>query len=354
MSFIDLPERSPEWHAHRLKFIGGSEIPSLFGAEEQPEPDEEYEEMDIRAGFHDSVFALHYIKSGAAKPRPVEAEIVDAGIYMESSIARLAADKRGWKLIKGRYAVDDTTPGMGASLDYEIQDAGEDTKGAAVGGPVLRGIRGPLIGPGSFQIKNVREGTFAKKWTNHEPPLYVILQLQHELACSGYKWGVVGAWVGGNRLRLYFYDAHPEIIASIRERVTEFWARIRDGKPPAIDGSDSSSYVLRQLFPKLHDSEAHPVDLSGNNEIPLLCAELTDFRDQRLYYEKEEKDRKNRIEEILGGYTHGRSGDWRVSVSVTPENPGRPGTPADIIGKRKEVRRLTVSNKPPSSKKAKK
>lgn len=338
MAFIDVLEHTESWHALRLKNIGGSEIASLFGEEEKPEPDAE----DVPAGFSDSLFSLHYIKSGAVKPRTIEVERVDAGIFFEPTIAAFAAARRGWKISKGRYATDDTTPGMGASLDYVIDNAGADAAGVSVDGNVLRGIAGPLVGPGVLQIKNVDGIQFSRKWKDDEPPLYILLQVQHEIACSGFQWAVLAAWVGGNSLKLYFYEPRPQIIAQIRQRVTEFWQRIKEGRPPAADGSDASSYVLRELYPVLRNNEHAPIDLTGDNELPEILTELGQANKQRLTAEKIEKARKEQIKQKMGDARYARCGSWVIKQGVTPANPGRTARPGEIIGARAEVRKITI------------
>lgn len=338
MAFIDVLEHTAAWHAIRLKNIGGSDCPALFGEEEQPDPDAE----EAKAGFSDSLFSLHYIKSGIVAPRVIEVERVDAGIFFEPTIASFSAARRGWKISKGRYATDDTTPGMGASLDYVIDDAGADAAGVAVDGNVLRGISGPLVGKGVLQIKNVDGIQFARKWTDGEPPLYIVLQVQHELACSGYKWGVLAAWVGGNSLRLYFYEPRPQIIAQIRQRVTEFWDRVAKKQPPAPDGSDASSYVLRELYPVLRDNEHTPIDLTGDNEVPVICAELKDVTKERLRLEKVEDECKAKLKAKMGTAQYAKCGSWTIKIGVTAANPGRLPKPGELIGKKSESRRITV------------
>lgn len=346
--FIDLPERSEAWHAHRQKFIGGSEIAALFGAEDTDQQIDPEDDEAIPAAFSDSLFSLHYIKSGTINPRPVDNEAVDAGIVMEPYIAAKVAERRGWQITKGRYAIDDTTAGLGASLDFEVVDAGRDADGVSPGGIVRRGSDGPLIGRGSLQIKNVRADQHRKKWVNDEPPLYVILQVQHELAASGLKWACIGAWVGGYSLRLYFYQRHEQIIAEIRDRVRQFWKRVEDKTPPAADGSNATSYALRQLYPNPVDNKSAPVDLSWNNELPTLCSEYQRLRDLRLAHKEVEGRMANRIKEIMGNHRYATCGDTKISISVTPEKEGRLPSPGELVGQKGEVRRMTVSTVKPS------
>lgn len=338
MTWFDIKEHSEEWHLMRSRHIGGSESASLFGEEEKPDA---YAE-DVTAGFSDSLFSLHYIKAGIVAPRKIEAERIDWGTRLEPKIAEGAAEERGWFISKGQYATDDTTPGMGASLDYIIMNAGVDQGGVTTGGSVVRGITGPLKGPGVLQIKNVDAMQFARKWQGDEAPLYILLQVQHEMACSGYRWGVLAALVGGNSLKLYFYEARAQIISQIRQKVTEFWKRIADGKPPAADGSDASAHALRELVPVMRNTEHAPLDLTGDNELPGICMDLQRATKERLALEKQEAGFKAQIAQKMGDATYARCGSWVIKCGVTPANPGRAPRTGEIIGAKREIRKYSV------------
>lgn len=297
---------SPAWHALRARHIGGSEIAALF---------------DCQPAYALSRFALWHVKKGTAKAPPVDNERVAWGLLLEEAIAKAAALKGGWAIRKGGYVRDPVTPGLGCTLDYEIEaDPAE-------------------AGHGALELKNVDWLIHKRQWTD-EPPLHILLQLQHQLAATGYSWGVVASLVGGNDLHLYRYRARPALIASIRQRVTEFWASVDRNEPPEADGSDGGMAILRQLYPEMVDDE--PIDLSSDNELPTLCEHVLSLAKMRLANEKIEKTCKARIMEKLGAHRRATCEGYAVSLSVTPENPGRPAEPGEIVGKMQEVRKVNV------------
>jgi predicted phage-related endonuclease len=335
--FIDLPEHTPAWHAMRAGKIGGSDIAGLFGA--QP---------DWGAGEYE----LYHVKSGNVPPKKFVSGRAQWGTQFEPTIAHAAAKARGWKIVKGRYAVDDTTAGMGASLDYEVMDPGADVDGVSLGpilfdgdeiGRVMRPILGPLMGPGMMQVKQVDYGHYKREWIGGEPPAYVLLQVQHELACSGYTWAVIAALLGNNDLRLYFYEPRPKVIENIRTRVTRFWQRVKDKDPPPIDGSEGAERVVKELFPVLADNENDPLDLTGDNELPTICADLISASANRLSFEKEEKRLKNRIREKMGIHTFAFTTGFVLKCQVTPEKKPRKADPGEMIGGRAEARKYIVT-----------
>ena len=59
-------------------------------------------------------------------------------------------------------------------------------------------------------------------------------------------------------------------------------------------------------------------------------------------FKKAEADLKAQIMGKLGTAGKARTQGFFINLSVTPENPGRPPKPDELIGKRKEVRKLIV------------
>lgn len=295
-----------EWHAARAQVIGGSEIAALFGCQ-QP--------------YQMSLFELWHVKAGRVPAPEVEGERVDWGNDLEEAIAKVAARRKSWTITPGTHMRDATTAGLGATLDYRIASDPEES------------------GPGVLEIKNVDWLQHRAKWTDGEPPAHILLQLQHQLAATGYEWGYVAALVGGNRLELYRFEARPKIIAEIRARVTAFWQSVEANKPPPVDGSDGAFRTLAALYPEIAPDE---IDLRGSNEFAIACAEAATAAAQRKEAEKIEEAAKARVTALLEGHKTGWDGIWRASVAVTPAKPDRAAQPGEIIKGRKESRRLTI------------
>src|SRR5271156_6334970 len=102
-------DHSPDWHARRSRVIGGSEIAALY---------------QVQQPYQMGLYALWHYKAGNIDPPPVDNERVDWGNRLEAIIAEWAADEEGWKTTKGFHVVDATTPGLGCTLDYQIDAPG--------------------------------------------------------------------------------------------------------------------------------------------------------------------------------------------------------------------------------------
>lgn len=296
-----------EWHTVRARNVGSSEIAALFGL-----PDSELPNYTLR------LFALWHVKAGNAPPPAVDQVRTEWGLRLEAAIAHAAADKHGWSIHKGGYFTDQMTPGLGCTLDYVIDaDPTEE-------------------GPGALEAKNVDWLIHRRSWRDDEPPPHVLLQLQHQLAATGYTWGAVAALVGGNDLRVYRYKARSKLIEEIRRRVRQFWVSIEMGLEPPPDGSSSASAVLASLYPDLADDA---IDMSFNNEWAEAAQTLLHAAAARKAANADYETARNRIAGLLAGHRRGYGNGWAVNCIITPANPGRMPELDELVGKHAERRR---------------
>jgi predicted phage-related endonuclease len=298
-----------EWHARRANNVGSSEVAALF---------------DCQAAYQMSRYTLWHVKAGIVPPQDMDNPRTRAGTMLEDAIAAVVAHENGWTIERGEFCTDPTTPGMSCTPDWIIVD-----------GPRPEGA----TGPGVLECKNLDYKVWKQSWTGGEPPAYTLLQLQHQCACTGYNWGVVGGFIGGNTARAYPYLARPKLIADIRRRVTEFWQSIKDGKPPPVDGSEGATYVLASLYPEVIDDA---IDMTGSNEWPGDVAEFLSAGEDRREINARYDEAKNKIVAHLSGHKRGWGGGYSVNCSVTPAKEDRPARIGEIIKGRAEVRRYTA------------
>ena len=306
MTLYPIPADREAWHALRQQHVGASEVSALLGCEPP---------------YALGVRALWEVKAGRA-PRPdVTHERAAWGLRMEEAIAEAAAEREGWAVIPGRYASRD---GLGATLDRIIAAPGHNDEG--------------VEGPGVLELKSVDWMVHRSQWDG-EPPAHILVQLQAQLAASGFTWGAVAALVGGNDLHIYRYTARPRLHAEILARVATFWRSIEAGKPPAPDGSDATYRALIAVNP-VEDDE--PADLTGDNEAPQLAADFLRLSAEIKARDKQRDEVRNRLLEKLGPHRRGDAQGFRITQAVTPEREPRPAEPGEIIPGRAESRRLIV------------
>lgn len=300
MALLPMPASRDEWLALRKQRVGASEVAALWG---------------VQPDYGLSHYALWCVKAGLSSAPDISSNRTRWGLKLEEVVAIAAAEERGWAVNRGRYAICDACPGLSASLDFEIE----------------RDPLGEHEGPGVLETKNVDWLAHRRSWTDGEPPLHILLQLQAQLAATGWTWGAVAALVGGNDLRIYQYQAKPKLIAEIKARVAAFWQSVADGQRPPVDGSDSAAHVLREMYADRLDDEA---DMSANNEWPEAVADFLHRAVAKKEAEKAYSTARNRLAAIMGNHTRARGAGFAVSAVITPDNPGRPAEPGEIIGKR--------------------
>jgi predicted phage-related endonuclease len=271
------------WHKARAKVVGGSEVAALYGCQ----PD-----------YAMSHYTLWMVKSGRMDPPPVAGERPTWGILLEEAIAAAVSDKMGWHVYRPQHmhVVNPRCERMGCTLDFYADKEDEPDP----------------LGSGLVECKNADWLAHKRTWQS-EPPIHIQLQLQHQLACTGLKWGVVACLVGGNHLEVYEFEARPKIIADLQARVTAFWQSIRDGKEPPVDGSDSTAGALKAMFGTPQDEET---DLTADNELPELCGDLLHITARRLEIQKDEQAHKNAIMAKLGNNARAKAQGFYINAPL--------------------------------------
>ncbi len=154
----------------------------------------------------------------------------ERGNYLEDAIIKWARDKVAdigpasevqlCKVTQG-YRIDELK--LCASLDAILNIKGEITMhNQLTGEPVI------LSGFGALEIKTTN--------TDDLPRTDQIIQLQTQLLCSGFKWGIIAVFGKAQKLKLVPFEADQDIFDQIMEKVNEFWQKVDLDEPyPPLD-----------------------------------------------------------------------------------------------------------------------
>ncbi len=297
------------WLEARRGVVGASEVAALFGC---------------APAYALSRYALWGVKAGRVAEPVVDGERPAWGLRLEAAIAGGAAEIYDLSIEPGAWVRHPRVEGMAATTDFHVED------GTELGHP----------GPGVMEVKNADWLAHRRQWTDAEPPPHVLLQLQHQLACTGMGWGVVVALIGGNRLAPpYAYAARPGLIAEIERRVAAFWASIEAGTPPEPDGTAADLAALRDQFPCAN--RAPPLDLD-DPAVPGLCAAFLDAGARRRAAAAEEDAAKARLLARLRDAGRARCGGYRIEAPAVAGVPDRAAIAGEVIKGRCGYRRLSV------------
>lgn len=154
------------------------------------------------------------------------------GKRLEATIADGIAMDRGWPIAQMTEYIRDTDLRMGASFDFKILD-----------GRLHVNPREDEI----LEIKNVDSLAFRDGWIvdgdNVEAPPHIEIQVQQQLALTGFKNAWIGALIGGNRVVLIKREPDPVVIESIKNRIREFWESVGSNNPPKPDFAKDADFI---------------------------------------------------------------------------------------------------------------
>jgi putative phage-type endonuclease len=210
---ITYPDRAA-WLAARREGIGSSEAAILLAASPWLSP-----------------YALWAQKLGLMEPA-ADTEAMQWGIKLEPLIAEAYAEATGRQvsaLPPWTVHVSDTHAWQRATLDRVL--APIDARG-----------------PGVLELKST--GTaHAGAWEEGAPHPY-LLQVQHQLAVTGWQWGSLAVLIGGQQLRWVDVARDEACIAALTAAEAAFWQRLLDRDPPPVDGRPSTLAALAARYPR--------------------------------------------------------------------------------------------------------
>lgn len=298
MSEIQIKDPA-HWHALRAKTVGASEVAALYGCH-----------------AHTSLYALWQVKAGRIPPPNVTGDRPKWGLRLEDVIAQAFHEEGHCAEMPQRcgYFVHPKVAGLGCTPDFLLK-----RDGAVV------------------ECKNVDWLVRRRQW-GHEPPLALLLQVQTQLACTGYDHGYLVALVGGNELVHWRFDARPKLIADIERRVKVFWDSIAAGEEPPIDGHPATLAAVKDFAPVGDNSEIELFE----DEFAEACAMHANAREAMKRMDVERREAEARIIRMLRGAQRGYGLGWSASLVEVPGTPDREAKPGEIIKGRKGSVRVTV------------
>lgn len=306
------------WLELRRQYVGSSEAGALLGVSPWM-----------------TRFRLWHAKRGDLSGEDFDTEAMAWGRRHEATIAEGLRDETGWELIRPNqsHIAHPTVPGLGASPDFLIA--------------------GHHRGPGVAEMKSVDAYDFAR-WEDGQPPIWYVLQLQTQLAVTGYQWGVLACLVGGNRLRVFDYERHAASIAILERETVAFWDSVRANVEPALD-YEADADTIAQLY--RHSTPGKHLDIPREEwtRVAGLCERYEGLG--RIVREAESKREavKAEILTVIGDAERAGLGPWTISAKtqaahVVKEHTRNESRPvrvtwsekrAKVLGMERETKELT-------------
>jgi putative phage-type endonuclease len=95
-----------------------------------------------------------------------------------------------------------------------------------------------------------KQSGLRSRWSE-EAPEYVQVQVQHQLAVTGYQHAFVAALLGGNKLVWVEVRRNNQFINTVLIPAEEkFWQHVLSKTEPPVDASEATANVLKKLYPE--------------------------------------------------------------------------------------------------------
>jgi putative phage-type endonuclease len=308
-----IPRDHEHWLALRRQDVTSTESAALFGMSP-----------------YVTRFDLWHRKRSGEAPAFASNERMLWGNRLEAAIAQGLAEQHGWKVNPFKTYMRDADLRMGSSFDFMIsrEDGGADI----------------------LEIKNVDYLAYRDGWIEHddgtiEAPEHIEMQVQHQLAVSGFSRAYIGALIGGNRAVLIERQRDEDVIRAIRAAVAEFWRSVDAGEEPdPVMPQDAAAVIRLNAYAepgKILDASTRPEIAEAVECYRIACAEA-DRADEAKQIAKAE------LLAAIGDAERVLLPGLSISAGMVADNPGTLITPEMVgtyTGARRGYRNLRVSVK---------
>ncbi len=256
-----------EWLEQRRQGIGASDAAVILGLTKWKSP-----------------MGLYAEKTGLVPMSQEESDILEWGQRLEPVIALKYADETG-RVIRdpGNFTIQKST-----DVDFQLATLDRVVTGFTVASDVVKD------GPGVLELKNVIE--FKREDWQDEPPLLYQVQVQHQLAVTGFAWGSIAAIIGGRSFVWQDIPRNERFISLLLQREEEFWRRVVDQRPPAPDDSEATADVIKALYPREQDGQV----IAAPAELMPWADQLAAAKLEIKALEVKEREAENHIKAFIG------------------------------------------------------
>lgn len=108
-----------------------------------------------------------------------------------------------------------------------------------------------VVGHAEVQILECKTaGEYGAKLWRDGVPLYVLCQVQHQLAVTGKQAAHICVLICGHETHIFKVTRSETVIEHIINAERHFWECVEQDIPPAVDASESAAKALRLLYPE--------------------------------------------------------------------------------------------------------
>ena len=143
-----------------------------------------------------------------------------------------------------------------------------------------------VVGSEEVQILECKTaGEYGAKLWRDGVPLYVLCQVQHQLAVTGKQAAHICVLICGHETRIFKVTRSESVIQHIINAERYFWECLEKDTPPEADASESAAKALQLLYPE--HIPLSTTDLSENEDANQQFEQLIQVRNQVEKYQQQ-------------------------------------------------------------------
>lgn len=280
------PDNEAHWLEMRTKDVTSTESAALFGMSP-----------------YMTHFDLWHRKRSGVVPEFKANERMKWGNRLESAIAHGIAEENGWKISPMKEYYRDPDARLGSSFDFVITNHPD--------------------GPAHLEIKNVDYLAFRDGWIEHddgsiEAPEHIEMQVQHQMAVSGFERSFIGAFIAGNRGVVIKRERDEPVIAAIRAKVADFWRSIEEGNEPSpVMPQDAETLIRLNQYAQ----PGKVLDASTDEELARFVADYKNASKLAADWEEDKQACKAKLMEHIGDAEKVLLDGFTISAGIQAETP---------------------------------
>lgn len=177
-----------------------------------------------------------------------------------------------------------------------------------------------VVGSDEVQILECKTaGEHGTKLWRDGVPLYVLCQVQHQLAVTGKQAAHVCVLLCGHETKIFKVTRSESVIEHIINAERYFWECVERDIPPSVDASESAAKAIQQLYPQHVPLTVE--DLSHNDQANQLFSQLLKERHHIETHQNLFDETKHQIQMLMkdaerATFAHG-SVTWKKSKDST-------------------------------------
>ena len=155
-----------------------------------------------------------------------------------------------------------------------------------------------VVGSDEVQILECKTaGEYGAKLWRDGVPLYVLCQVQHQLAVTGKQAAHICVLLCGHETKIYKVTRNEQLIEQIIHAERTFWACVENDIPPAVDASESAAQALQQLYPE--QTPLSVTDLSQLQSANQLFDQLIEEKNRIEQHQNNFDELKHQIQALM-------------------------------------------------------